>query len=151
MAIKKNKKKKKKVSNWKKRGRPAGESFNHLPVWKQIYYKATQNNYTEEERSVVAKKASMMTAMRAFTNDLTVHLHKCNTNLGLMLDTRSSVVGSLTLEGTGENGATEFVPVKMTVHIGNIQDRDTHIKTITDEYGGGREHEKKELYCDQAS
>lgn len=121
-----------------KRKKQNNEGYRHyesqLPEWKKIIQQAKNNGMSEPERAIVAKKASMMTAMRSFTRDLTNNLVSCNTNLGELLQTNSAVIGSLVVKGTGEGGCDEYVPIKLIVQMGEIQELDEHIQTIKSDW-----------------
>ena len=126
---KKTKRKKRKVPKWKKRADSTSNGSSN-PLWREVFYRATKGEFTEDQRCIVAVRASMMVAMRTFTLELGKNLSKCKTNLGLMLGTDNSVTSSITLGGTGEGGETEFVPTKLTMHIGTYQDQDLDVEMV---------------------
>ena len=99
------------------------ESFSQ---WDSDVEKALNGKMSEDERSEVATKEALLKSLRTFTEKLTQNLDRFNTNLGLILETRTSVAGSLVVYGTGENGSNEFVPVVITVNLGVPQDVKTH-------------------------
>lgn len=121
-----------KKPKWKKRSSVGIKE--PLPEWKKIYYRAMKKEYDESYRSLVAKNASMMDALSTFTNNMMIHLNKCSGNLGLLLEHESAVSGSLVIRGTGDNGANEFIPVKLTVKLGPIQEYGEHIESLKSEW-----------------
>lgn len=99
--------------------------------WDIAVMKAENGEVDEEERAAVATKASMLEALQVFTKALTKNLDRFNTNLGLVLSTRSSIAGSFVVYGTGEGGTNEFVPVVLTIGTGEVQNVDDHIEFLT--------------------
>ena len=82
---------------------------------------------TEEQRSVVAMKATMIKALRVYEENFNENLNKYNGNLGLLLGCETTIAGSLVIHGTGEGGMNEFVPLLFTVRVVNsIQNLNDH-------------------------
>lgn len=96
------------------------------PQWENDISKAERGEISESERAEIAAKESLLKALTHFTQRLTKNFDRFNTNLGLVLETRTSVAGSLVIYGTGDNGANEFVPVVLTVNMGVPQTAKEH-------------------------
>ena len=99
--------------------------------WDETVRKAECGAIDEEQRAAVATKAAMLEALQVFTKALTKNLDRFNTNLGLVLSTRSSIAGSFVVYGTGDNGTNEFVPVVLTIGTGEVQNVEDHINFLS--------------------
>jgi len=125
------KKKKNKRNGWKKVSQQPSNGSQHK-MWRQLYYKATQGEFSEQDRANIAKRAAMMEGMKLFCGNIAKHIDKCNTNLGLMLDSKDIVLSSLFYEVA--KGEVEYVPVTMFIHLGEPQTLEEHVNFLTGKY-----------------
>lgn len=127
----------------KKQLRKSAKPQSEVSEWSRVYNEAIKGNFDEEQRALIAKKASMMAALKEFKDKLGVTLNKCDSNLGLLLELKSSITGSLVIIGTGDNGENEYVPVRLTVQLGPVQDIHEHVDALKTEWHRAVKEEKQ--------
>ena len=125
---KKKKQKKKKPSKVVTRNRVSSGVYTPpSQSWEEVQAMAQAGILTEEQRSVIAMKATMIKALRVYEENFNENLNKYNGNLGLLLGCETTIAGSLVIHGTGDGGMNEFVPLLFTVRVVNaIQDLNDH-------------------------
>lgn len=140
----------------KKRRRTSRRDLNvgeskFTPTWKKLYREAVERGMNEEERAVIAKKVAMMHAMKTFTRELGKTLGECDTNLGLLLESADAVSASMTLHGTEDAGTDEYVPVKMIIQIGPVQELEEHIEFMKNGWMMKKPGEENQVQVTQPS
>jgi len=130
---------------------PSGVYTPPSKSWEEIMVMAQTGVLPEEQRSVVAKKATMIDALRVFEDNFNANLNKFNGNLGLLLGCETTIAGSLVIYGTGENGTNEFVPLLFSVRVVNaVQNLDDHAAYLKgDWYKPMQKEQKKEQKKEQ--
>lgn len=95
---------------------------------------ALSGKLDEEGRSEVACQIALVKAAKVFSSTLKENLRRFNTNLGLLMNTNTIYPVSLVIQGTGDDGGDEFIPLRLCSVIGDIESEEDHIETLKTNY-----------------